>query len=95
MTDPVNLLKPYLFEALPEKFELNEGEHLADALVVVRIVSLDEDGQRIRERYEYTTSRDLSFAAGVGMIEIIREELRSVTESFMGADDVEEDDDGD
>lgn len=92
MTDPVNVLKPYLFEALPEKFEVNEGEQLVDALVVVRIQALSDDGSQVVERYEYTVSKGLGFAAARGMIECIRDELRDVNTSYFGSDD--DDDEG-
>lgn len=88
----MNALKPYLLDNLPESFELcNENEVITDALVIVRIVDLGTDDHQTPERYEYTTSKGLPFAAARGMIECIRDELRAINTSFFEQGD----DDGD
>ena len=83
----MNVLKPYLLDALPESFIVGDNEVIADALVIVRIVDLGTDDTHTPERYEYTTSTGLSFASARGMIECIRDELREVNTSFFPGDD--------
>jgi hypothetical protein len=78
VTERTNVLKPYLYEVLPEGFELNDGEVLVDALVVVRIMGV-EDGS---ERLEYTTSRALSIYTARGMVADVADQLASVMETM-------------
>lgn len=77
---PINVLKPYLFDVLPESFELNEGEVLVDAIVLVRIM----DPEDANERMEYTASKGLSIYTARGMVEDITERLRSVMAASAG-----------
>lgn len=87
-----NVLKPFLAEALPPKFTVNEGEVISDALVIVRIVDLNSEGG-MPERYEYTTTVGLPFAMARGMIQCIHEQLISFYQNVIDAaedDDVED-----
>jgi len=86
-----NALKPFLLGALPPKFTVNEGEMLADALVIVRIVDMNGEGG-LPERYEYTTTTGLPFALARGMIQCIDDQLDSFYKAVI---DASEDDDAD
>jgi hypothetical protein len=90
VTDPENVLKPYLFEVLPERFELNDGEVLVDALVLVRIM----DPEDAAERLEYTTSKGLSIYTARGMIEDVAERIRALMAYAADAGMVREEEDG-
>lgn len=79
-----NLLKPFLVDGLPDEFTVNEGEMISDALVIVRIVDMDPDGD-FAERYEYTTTRGLSFAMGRGMIQCTHEQMISFYQDVIDA----------
>lgn len=88
-----NVLKPFLMDALPSKFTVNEGEQILDALVIVRIADFDSEGG-LPERYEYTTTVGLSFALARGMIQCVHEQLISFYQDVIDAakddDDVED-----
>lgn len=86
-----NVLKPFLVDALPPKFTVNEGEQILDALVIVRIADFGSDGP-MPERYEYTTTVGLSFALARGMIQCVHEQLISFYQRVI---DAAEDDDAD
>lgn len=88
-----NVLKPYLTEHLPERFELNAGEVIADTVVIVRILDLTGEGSYIPERYEYTTNMGLSFATARGMTECIRDQIEDVYKQVLSI--VAEDDEDD
>lgn len=93
-----NVLKPFLMESLPKKFELNEGEVIADAMVLTRIVDLGSEGEEgdtgFGERYEYTTSRGLSFALARGMIQCIHEQMIDLYSDVIQATKEGDEDDG-
>lgn len=91
MTEPVNLLKPFLFESLPAGFELNDGEMLTDALVIVRIMD-PADGA---ERLEYVATRSLSIYMARGMLDDVTDRVKAVMTAAadVGVAPIDDDDD--
>jgi hypothetical protein len=91
-----NVLKPFLNENLPVKFEINEGEMITDALVLVRIVNVGgelQDGDTgFGERYEYTTTKGLAFATARGMIQCVHEQMIDFYSDVIQAGKEEEED---
>lgn len=85
-----NVLKPFLDEALPPRFTVGDGEAIVDALVIVRIVDMDSEGG-LPERYEYTTTRGLSFAMARGMIQCTHEQMISLYQNVIDAENDDED----